>query len=286
MMVGDTAMERVEQIRAAGLQPTVGEIDEAIGVGFAGDQGVEDRPAADADDIADDVRELQIRILERLLNPQHMPGDFVDELPARAREVAEFLNRRGRDEAAANQSVRQQVGNPRCIIHVAFATWYVANVHRVGQDQREMLFEHMPHRLPVHACRFHRHVRTRVRREPLSHIEETSSGRGNRAMFVGDLRTGCDPSTGGDTAGVDIQPGAARIQNLHGEPPSTTPAWSPRRRNLRCALAVAIRGARGTPGPTRERALSTIGKPTSAPASPHTVACFMTTRARRRRVGN
>jgi hypothetical protein len=45
-------------------------------------------------------------------------------------------------------------------------------------------------------------------------------------------------------------------------------------------------GARGTPGPTRERAVSTNGKPTSAPASPHTVTCFMTTRARRRGVGN
>jgi hypothetical protein len=37
---------------------------------------------------------------------------------------------------------------------------------------------------------------------------------------------------------------------------------------------------------SRERAPSTNDKPTSAPASPHTVACFMTTRARRRRVGN
>src|SRR5215204_37733 len=43
--------------------------------------------------------------------------------------------------------------------------------------------------------------------------------------------------------------------------------WHGVRGNLRCALSgdagVAIRGARGTAGPTRERALSTNDKPTS-----------------------
>src|SRR6185295_89636 len=99
-----------------------------------------------------------------------------------------------------------------------------------------------------------------------------------------------DPSTGGHAAGMHIEPGTPPIEDLHDTSLSKTLAWSPRRRNLRCALSgdagAAIRGARGTPGPTRERALSTNDKPTSAPASPHTVACFMTTRARRRRVGN
>lgn len=60
-----------------------------MGIGFARDQRVEDRPAADTDDVTHHLRELQVGVLERLLNPQHMPGDFMDELPARAREVAE-----------------------------------------------------------------------------------------------------------------------------------------------------------------------------------------------------
>lgn len=93
-----------------------------------------------------------------------------------------------------------------------------------------------------------------------------------------------------DTAGVYVEAGAAGIEDLHVTSPSDTLAWSPRRRNLRWALTeqvgAAIRGARRTPGPTRERAVSTNEKPTSAPASPHTVARFMATWACRRQVGN
>ena len=210
----------------------------------------------------------------------------MDKLPARARQVAEFLNRGGWHEAAADQSVRQQVGDPRRIVHVALASRHVADVHRVRQDQREVLFEHMPNGLPINARGFHRDVRTAVSREPLVQFEETAGGRWHRAMFVRDLCTRRESGAGGDAAGVYVQTGTTRIQDFHDIAPSRTLAWSPRRRNLRCAVTAAIRGARGTPGPTRERAPSTNGKPTSAPASPHTVACFMTTRARRRRVGN
>jgi hypothetical protein len=48
MMVGDATMDRVAQIRPGRLQPPRGEIDEAIGIRFTGDQRVEDRSAADA----------------------------------------------------------------------------------------------------------------------------------------------------------------------------------------------------------------------------------------------
>ena len=48
-------------------------------------------------------------------------------------------------------------------------------------------------------------------------------------------------------------------------------AWSPPVRNLRVAIpgstGLAMRGARGTPGPTTERALGTIEKSTSGPVS-------------------
>ena len=68
-------------------------------------------------------------------------------------------------------------------------------------------------------------------------------------------------------------------------------AWSPPVRNLEDALpgrsGVAIRGARGTPGQTTKRALGTIEKPTSVPASrPTQYTCFIDAWVRRRRVGN
>ena len=68
-------------------------------------------------------------------------------------------------------------------------------------------------------------------------------------------------------------------------------AWSPPVRNLEDALpgrsGVAIRGARGTPGQTTKRALGTIEKSTSGPASRSTqYTCFIDAWVRRRRVGN
>lgn len=82
MMVGDTSVKRVPQVGARRFQPSWREIDESIGIRLAGDQCIEDRPAAHANDVAHDLRELQVRVFERLLNPQHKPGDFMDELPA------------------------------------------------------------------------------------------------------------------------------------------------------------------------------------------------------------
>ena len=38
MVVGDPAMERVEQLRAGRLEPPTREIGKPIGIGFAGDQ--------------------------------------------------------------------------------------------------------------------------------------------------------------------------------------------------------------------------------------------------------
>ncbi len=285
-MVGDTTMERSDQIGARRVETPACEIGEPIRIGLAGDQRIEDRSAADTDDVAHHLREFQIGVLERLLNPQHVASHLVNELPARAREIAQLLNRRGWNEAAADQSVRQQVGDPGGIVHSALAARHVADVHRVGEHQGEVRLEHMPHRLPVNARGLHPDVGAAVRREPLGQVEQPAGRRRYRAMVVRNLRARRDPGARGDAAGVHVQTGTARIQDFHDHAPSRTLAWSPRRRNLRWAVTAAIRGARGTPGPTRERAVSTNGKPTSAPASPQTVACFMTTRARRRRVGN
>jgi hypothetical protein len=182
--------------------------------------------------------------------------------------------------------VRQQVGDPRRVGHVALAAGHVAAVHRIGQDEAKVFLKHMPDGLPVDARRLHRHVGTTLRREPLVPLEQPPRRRGDRSVFVGDVDTTGDSNARGDAAGVHVQTSAPWIQDFHIVAPSRTLAWSPRWRNLRCAVSAAIRGACGTPGPTRERALSTNGKPTSAPASPDTVTCFMTTWARRRRVGN
>src|SRR4029434_7045462 len=167
----------------------------------------EDGPAADTDDVAHDLRELQVGILERLLNAQHMARDFMHELSPGAREIAELLNRRRWYKAATDQTVRQQVSDPGRVVHVALTPRYVADVHRIRQYQGDVLFEHMPDGLPIHARRLHRDVRTAVPREPLHQLEQPAGRRCHRAMGIRDLRPSRDPSAGGDAASVYVETG-------------------------------------------------------------------------------
>ena len=188
MVVGDAPMQRVDEIGAAGLQSAAGEVGQALGISLARDERGEDRPAAHAHDVAHHLGQLDVGVLEGLLHTQDMPGDFPSQLPPRPREIAEVLDRRRRDKTAANQPVRQQIRNPRRIIHVALAARHVADVHRIGQHQREVLFQHVPHGLPVDAGGFHRHVRTAVRREPLGQRQQPTGRRRHGVMLVGDRR--------------------------------------------------------------------------------------------------
>jgi hypothetical protein len=77
-------------------------------------------------------------------------------------------------------------------------------------------------------------------------------------MLIGHLVTHRHPHARRDTARVHISP---------------------------CRTGAAIQGARGTPGPTRARAQSTIDEPTSGPTSAPTVPCFLTSWVRHGRWG-
>ena len=151
--------------------------------------------------------------------------------------------------------------------------------------------EDVPHRLPIHGGRFHRDLRTQRRGEPVREFEQGAGGGRDRAMLIRHIRPRGDPHTRRGTACVDVETGTTRIQDFHQAPPQMKAlAWSPLPRNLKDALTgragAAIRGAPGTPGPTRTRAVSTIENPTSVPAPPVTGPCFIPSLVRRRRVGN
>ena len=47
-----------------------------------------------------------------------------------------LLSRGIRHEAGADQAVRQQVGEPRRIMHIGLAAGHVLDVGRIGQDSR------------------------------------------------------------------------------------------------------------------------------------------------------
>src|SRR5262249_45192085 len=135
---------------------------------------VEDRSATAAQDVADGLGQLDIGIFERLLDPLRVARDLPNQLLARPREIPEFLNRRRRNEAAPNQSHRQEVGQPAGILDVTFATRDVAHMEGVSQRELELALEQMPDGFPVdpplipspHACMSEPPASQRVRGVP------------------------------------------------------------------------------------------------------------------------
>ena len=134
------AVHRGDDVRAVGLQAPGGAIGQPLGIGLPGDERRQDRPAADAQDVGDHARQLHVRVFQRLLQALRVPRDLADQLLAGPRQVAQFLNRGRRHEAAPNQPVRQQVRDPGRVVAVALAARNVPDVLRVGEHQRERRF--------------------------------------------------------------------------------------------------------------------------------------------------
>jgi hypothetical protein len=66
--------------------------------------------------------ELDVGIFERLLDAERVLRDFPDQLLTGPGEIAQLLDASWRHEAAANQAVREQVGDPGGIVHVRLTT--------------------------------------------------------------------------------------------------------------------------------------------------------------------
>ena len=143
------------------------------------------RPAARAQDVGDHARQLHVRVFECLLQPLRVPRDLSDELLARPRQVAQFLNRGRRHEAALNQPVGQQVGDPGRVLLVALAARNIPDTPRVGEHQRQRLFvyEDVPHRPPVHTGRLHGYVRAAGLSQPRRQFDQACRRGRKLAMF-------------------------------------------------------------------------------------------------------
>ena len=114
------------------------------------------RPRAPS--VGDYRSELQVGVFQHLLNALLVLHHLPHQLLARAGQIAQFLDRPRRNEARADQPMRQQIRDPGGIVDVALASGDVVSVRRIGQHQLELAPQHMPHRLPIHSGGFHRYV--------------------------------------------------------------------------------------------------------------------------------
>ena len=119
----------------AGFDPTVGQLGQPLGIAFTGDQGFDHRPARQTHDIGDRRIELDVGIFKRLLQALDMAAALPHQLLAGAQQVAHLLSLLIRHKAAADQAVRQQIGQPGGVVHVGLAPRHILDVRRVRQHQ-------------------------------------------------------------------------------------------------------------------------------------------------------
>ena len=156
------AVHRGDDVRATGLQAPVGAIGQPLGIGLPGDERRENRPATDAQDVGDHACQLHVRVFQRLLQALRVPRDRRGPIACgsasgrAAPESGPACTKLPRINPCANRSAIQAASFRSLLRPVN-----VADVLRVGEHQRErgFVFEDVPHRLPVHAGRLHRHVR-------------------------------------------------------------------------------------------------------------------------------
>jgi hypothetical protein len=85
-------MERVDESGTRRFETSPRQVGQLFGIALSRQERLQDGAAARAEDIAHDLRELEVGVFEGLLNPQRVPGDLTNQLLPRSREIAERLN--------------------------------------------------------------------------------------------------------------------------------------------------------------------------------------------------
>src|SRR5207249_5914703 len=109
---------RVDQGRTRGLHARVDALGQYGGISFAGDDRLENRTTALTDDVGEHRADFEVRVLENLLDPLNVSPSLTDQLLAGARECPHLLDGDRWHEATTHQAVRQEVGDPRGIVHI------------------------------------------------------------------------------------------------------------------------------------------------------------------------
>ena len=215
MMGRHAAAQRLAEFRAGRLHARACQGRQGRSVRLARDERVQNPPPTRPHHIGQDAGELEVGILQHLLDPLHVLAQRADELFASPGQIPQLLHRGRRHEATPQQPVREEVGQPHRVVHVALAARHVPHVPGVGQHQLEAVREYVPDRLPVHPRRLHRDVRAAVRAEPVAHLEKPRRRRPERADFALDASARHDPRAGDHRLLVHVQSYTPGIEHAH-----------------------------------------------------------------------
>ncbi len=201
------------------------------------------------------IRERQERYIavlkEEIARLDRYLHTLLDQATPVADELAQLALAAIRDEAPAEQAVAEEIGDPLGVTDVGLAPRHGLQVRGVDDEQLEAGLEDVVDRLPERPGALHRDVADIGRGQPVGEREQLASGRSERSYLAGELRSRTrGQPTGDDRALVDIEPGAAGMDDLHGD--ASTPDGREGAHPIRGCLACSSR-VRATDGDTCER---------------------------------
>ena len=94
-------------------------------------------------------------------------GAIVDQCLAIPREVPELADGHWWHEAAPQQPMLQQLGDPHAVMDVRLPPRDLLDMRRIDEQAGEVALERVEHRLPIHAGTLHRHMRHPMGRQPV-----------------------------------------------------------------------------------------------------------------------
>jgi hypothetical protein len=151
----------------------------------------------------------------------------------------------------------QEIREPLRVLHVRLATRHRLDVLGIDQHERELLFQHIPNRLPVDPRRLHGHHLTVVGNKPVTQAVQIAQRRAERAhLFVHPLGAH-EQQTRHDQLFVNIEPATAVVHDLHWSlhqhdsedvSTATRPGGRPTTKNFFCVLLRRARHLVVAPG--------------------------------------
>jgi len=158
MFVTVVAHQRFHDGLLRGSDAPVSEISQPLGITLTGQDGVNDGQASGPGDVADDVMNLKVHLIECLLHVLKMNRGHLDQAIAMAPQRAEGTDLLIGTERTSEESHRVQVLQPLTIGHVALSTRHVFHVSGIDQASFDAAFlQNLEQRNPVDSGGFHNH---------------------------------------------------------------------------------------------------------------------------------
>ena len=102
-----------------------------------------------------------------------------------AGQLAQLADRLGRHEVRLQQPGLSELAQPRRIRQIGLAPRDLLDVASVDQHQLEVVLEHVPDRLPIHAGRLHHHLRDPVRGQPVTQRQQPRAPSSENSAMCG-----------------------------------------------------------------------------------------------------